>query len=133
MVESIKYHTSSTGSMTNTELMNTNANKTMKSSSARLFRSIGMKGSLPIGQPEYQGLDNTVKKFLGKFASFARAWAVLSWWFKWLRLAPLRHKSLHSLRFETYTATCKGVSPLSFRALTSLPRLSKKFTEVIYC
>lgn len=76
--ESIKYHTSSIGSITKTEFKYTNVSKATNTNSALMLRYIGMKGSLPKGQPEYQGLDKTDRKFLGRSVSFARSIGVLS-------------------------------------------------------
>ncbi len=64
VVESIKYQTSRIGSITTIWLIHMNMNKKRKRSSVRLFFSIGIEGSLPIGQPEYHYFERALLNFL---------------------------------------------------------------------
>ncbi len=60
--ESMKYHTSSTGSTTISCVPKIIRNKIMNKYSALLFFSTGIRGSLPIGQPKYHGLAKALLK-----------------------------------------------------------------------
>ena len=75
----------------------------MKSNSALLFFSIGMKGNFPTGHPVNQGFESTFKKLLYSGTNvnviLAKSSGVYSLTFLAVRLAPLMHKSLQILRF----------------------------------